>query len=223
METAMTKVLILYYSSWGHIEQLAKAEAEGARASGAVATIRRVPDLVPQEAAQKLHFKWQQDAPIARVDELTECDAIIFGTPTRFGNVSAQMRQFLDQTGPLFAAHKLEGKVASVFTSSNLQHWGQESTILSFHHLLFHHGFIVVGVPPSTPGLLVMDEVSGGSPYGASTFAGADGTRLPTANELAIARAQGANVAQVAHRLFASRQPSYVMRPAADLTSAIGD
>lgn len=199
----MTKVLVLYYSAWGHIEQLAEAEAEGARIGGAEVAIRRVPELVPAETARKAYYKLDQKAPVATVNELADYDAIIFGTPTRFGNVSAQMRNFLDQTGTLFATGKLAGKVGSVFTSSGQQHWGQESTILSFHHLLFHHGFIVVGVPPATKGLHVMDEVSGGSPYGASTIAGADGSRQPSRNELDIARAQGAYVAWVVAKLVA--------------------
>jgi NAD(P)H dehydrogenase (quinone) len=197
----MAKVLVLYYSAWGHIEQLAEAEAAGARGVGAEVAIRRVPELVSMEVAQKAYYKLDQRAPIATVAELVDYDAIIFGTPTRFGNVAAQMRNFLDQTGGLFAASKLAGKVGAVFTSSGQQHWGQESTILSFHHLLFHHGFVVVGVPPSTPGLHVLDEVTGGSPYGASTIAGADGSRQPSANELAIASAQGAYVARVAAKL----------------------
>lgn len=199
----MAKVLVLYYSAWGHIEQLAEAEADGARGAGATVAIRRVPELVPAAVAKQAYYKLDQRAPIATVAELADYDAIIFGTPTRFGNVAAQMRNFLDQTGALFAASKLAGKVGAVFTSSGQQHWGQESTILSFHHLLFHHGFVVVGVPPATPGLHVLDEVTGGSPYGASTIAGADGSRQPSANELDIARAQGAYVARVAAKLAA--------------------
>ncbi|TAN08837.1 MAG: NAD(P)H:quinone oxidoreductase [Rhodanobacteraceae bacterium] len=203
----MAKVLVLYYSTWGHIEQLAEAEADGARGAGAKVAIRRVPELVPAAVAEKAYYKLDQRAPLATVTELVDYDAIIFGTPTRFGNVAAQMRNFLDQTGGLFAASKLAGKVGAVFTSSGQQHWGQESTILSFHHLLFHHGFVVVGVPPATPGLHVLDEVTGGSPYGASTIAGADGSRQPSANELDIARAQGAYVARVAARLAAQPVP----------------
>lgn len=199
----MAKVLVLYYSAWGHIEQLAEAEADGARGAGATVAIRRVPELVPATVAKQAYYKLDQRSPIATVAELADYDAIIFGTPTRFGNVAAQMRNFLDQTGALFAASKLAGKVGAVFTSSGQQHWGQESTILSFHHLLFHHGFVVVGVPPATPGLHVLDEVTGGSPYGASTIAGADGSRQPSANELDIARAQGAYVARVAAKLAA--------------------
>jgi len=198
----MAKVLVLYYSTWGHVETLAKAEAEGARAAGAEVAIRRVPELVPEAIAKAAHYKLEQEAPIARVDELADYDAIIFGTPTRFGNMAAQMRNFLDQTGALWAAGKFIGKVGSVFTSSGQQHWGQETTITSFHTTLLHQGFIIVGVPPSTPGLYVLDEVSGGSPYGASTIAAGDGSRQVTENELAIARAQGENVAKIAHQLF---------------------
>lgn len=199
----MAKVLVLYYSSFGHIEKLALAEAEGARAAGAEVAIRRVPELVPEAIAKKSHYKLDQAAPVATVDELPDYDAIIFGTPTRFGNMAAQMRNFLDQTGGLWVAGKLIGKVGSVFTSSGQQHWGQETTITSFHTTLFHQGFVVVGVPPNTPGLYMQDEVSGGSPYGASTIAGGDGSRQPTANELAIARAQGEHVARLAAKLVA--------------------
>jgi NAD(P)H dehydrogenase (quinone) len=199
----MTKVLVLYYSSWGHIETLAQAEAEGARAAGAEVAIKRVPELVPPEVAKKFHYKLDQPAPIASVEELAEYDAIIFGTPTRFGNMAAQMRNFLDQTGGLWAAGKLAGKVGSVFTSSASQHWGQETTITSFHTTLLHHGFVIVGVPPTVKELFVLDQVSGGSPYGASTLSGGDGARQPTANELAIARAQGEHVARIAARLHA--------------------
>lgn len=197
----MTKVLVLYYSSYGHIEQLAAAEAEGARSAGAEVAIRRVPEIVPEDIARASHYKMAQKAPLATVAELVDYDAIIFGTPTRFGNVAAQMRAFLDQTGGLFAQGKLAGKVGGIFTSSGTQHWGQESTILSFHHFLLHHGFVVLGVPPQTPGLHVTSEMSGGTPYGASTIAGGDGSRQPSENELAIARAQGAYVAEIATRL----------------------
>jgi NAD(P)H dehydrogenase (quinone) len=199
----MAKVLVLYYSSWGHVEALAQAEAEGARRAGAQVDVRRVPELVPEPVARQFKYKNDHTAPIAKVDELANYDAIIFGTPTRFGNMAAQMRNFLDQTGGLWAAGKFIGKVGSVFTSSGSQHWGQETTITSFHTTLFHQGFIVVGVPPSVKELYALNEVSGGSPYGASTIAGGDGSRWPTANELAIARAQGANVARLAAKLAA--------------------
>ncbi|TAM12788.1 MAG: NAD(P)H:quinone oxidoreductase [Nevskiaceae bacterium] len=199
----MAKVLVLYYSSFGHIEQMAQAEAEGARAAGAEVVIKRVPELVPEGVAKQSHYKLDQAAPVATVNELPDYDAIIFGTPTRFGNMAAQMRNFLDQTGGLWAAGKLIGKVGSVFTSSGQQHWGQETTITSFHTTLFHQGFVVVGVPPNTPGLYGLDEVSGGSPYGASTIADGDGSRQPTARELSVARAQGENVARLAAKLAA--------------------
>jgi len=197
----MAKVLVLYYSTWGHVEQLAKAEAEGARAAGAEVTIRRVPELVPEEVAKSAHYKLDQEAPIATVAELADYDAIIFGTPTRFGNMAAQMRNFLDQTGGLWAAGAFIGKVGGVFTSSGQQHWGQETTITSFHTTLLHQGFVVVGVPPSAKGLHKLDEISGGTPYGASTIAGADGSRQPTENELSVARDQGAHVARIAAKL----------------------
>lgn len=199
----MTKVLVLYYSSWGHVEKLAYAEAEGAREAGAEVVVKRVPELVPREVADKFHYKLDQKAPLASVDELPEYDAIIFGTPTRFGNMAAQMRNFLDQTGGLWAAGKLIGKVGSVFTSSASQHWGQETTITSFHSTLLHQGFVIVGVPPSVKELFVLDQVSGGTPYGASTIAGGDGSRQPTENELKIAREQGAHVARIAAKLRA--------------------
>lgn len=214
----MTKILVLYYSSWGHIEQLAQAEAEGARSAGAEVALRRVPELVPEAVARQAHYKLDQRAPIATVDELVDYDGIIFGTPTRFGNVAAQMRNFLDQTGGLFAQARLAGKVGSIFTSSGQQHWGQESTILAFQNFLFHHGFVVLGVPPTTPGLHVVSEMSGGTPYGASTIAGADGSRQPSENELAIARAQGAWVAEIAMRLHGgaapAQEPAIAAKPA---------
>lgn len=199
----MSRILVLYYSSWGHIETLAEAEAEGARAAGARVTIKRVPELVPADVAEKFHYKTRQAAPVASVDELPDYDGIIFGTPTRFGNMAAQMRNFLDQTGGLWAGARLSGKVGSVFTSSASQHWGQETTLTSFHHTLMHHGFVIVGVPPTVKELYVLNEVSGGTPYGASTIAGGDGSRQPSANELAIARAQGEHVARIAAKLAA--------------------
>ena len=195
----MARILVLYYSMYGHIETLAHAVADGARSVADVdVTVKRVPDLVPEEVARKAGAKLDQAAPVAAVAELADYDAIIFGTPTRFGNMCAQMRNFLDQTGSLWAKGKLVGRVGSVFTSTASQHGGQETTITSFHSTLLHHGMIVVGVPYSCPGLLVMDQVSGGTPYGASTLAGGDGSRRPTQNELDIARFQGAHVAEVA-------------------------
>ena len=200
----MTRVLVLYYSMYGHVEILAKAVAEGARSiEGTEVTIKRAPDLMPADAARKAGAKLDQGAPFASVDELPNYDAIIFGTPTRFGNMCAQMRNFLDQTGGMWARGQLIGKVGSVFTSTGTQHGGQETTITSFHSTLLHHGMVVVGVPYSCQQLLNMSEITGGSPYGAGTLAGADGSRQPSENELAIARFQGAHVAGIAKRLTA--------------------
>lgn len=198
----MTKILVLYYSSYGHIETMAGAVAEGARGvSGTEVTIKRVPELVPAEVAKKSGMKLEQVAPIATVDELPNYDAIIFGTPTRFGNMASQMRNFLDQTGGLWMKGSLIGKVGSVFASTATQHGGQEMTITSFHTTLLHQGMVIVGVPYSCAGLTKMDEVTGGSPYGATTLAGGDGSRQPSANELEIARFQGEHVAKITARL----------------------
>jgi NAD(P)H dehydrogenase (quinone) len=200
----MTKVLVLYYSSYGHIERMAEAIAKGAReVAGVEVTIKRVPELVPEEAAKGAGMKLDQAAPIAEPRELEDYDAIVFGTPTRFGNMAAQMRNFLDQTGPLWMKGKLIGKVGSVFVSTAGQHGGQETTLTSFHTTLFHHGMLVVGVPYSCPGLNEMSEISGGTPYGASTLAG-DGSRMPSDNELAIARFQGKHVAEISAKLTAA-------------------
>ena len=198
----MTKVLVLYYSSYGHVETMANAVAEGARAvPGTEVAVKRVPELMSREAAEKAYVKFDQAAPIATVDELADYDAIIFGTPTRFGNMAAQMRNFLDQTGALWMQGKLIGKVGSVFVSTGSQHGGQETTIQSFHTTLLHHGMVVAGVPYSHQGLMVLDEVSGGTPYGASTIAGGQGQRQPSENELSIARFQGEHVAKLAAKL----------------------
>lgn len=197
----MTKVLVLYYSSYGHIEQMAQAVADGVRAAGADAVIKRVPELVPEEIAKKSHFKLDQAAPIATVAELPEYDAIIIGVPTRFGNMAAQMKNFLDQAGGLWAQGKLIGKVGSVFTSSATQHGGQESTILTTHVVLLHLGLVIVGLPYSFQGQMGVGEVTGGSPYGASTITDGDGSRQPSANELAGARFQGKHVAEIAAKL----------------------
>ena len=202
----MTKVLVLYYSMYGHLETMANAVAEGARGvAGAEVTVKRVPELVPADVLAKSGAKTHQAAPIATVDELPGYDAIVFGTPTRFGNMAAQMRNFLDQTGGHWAKGALIGKVGSVFTSTATQHGGQETTITSFHTTLLHQGMVIVGVPYSCQGLTVMDEVTGGSPYGASTLAGSDGKRQPSANELEIARFQGRHVADIAKALQAGR------------------
>ncbi len=200
----MTKVLVVYYSSYGHVESLAGAIAEGARGvPGTEVSVKRVAELVPEEAARKAGIKLDQDAPVAEPGELGDYDAVVFGTPTRFGNMAAQMRNFLDQTGGLWMSGALVGKVGSVFASTGTQHGGQETTITSFHTTLLHHGMIIVGVPYNCPELSNMDEITGGTPYGASTLAGADGSRQPSDNELAIARFQGRHVAEIAARLAA--------------------
>jgi NAD(P)H dehydrogenase (quinone) len=199
----MTKVLVLYYSSWGHIEQMAYAAAEGARETGAEVVVKRVPELVPTEVAQAAHYKTDQKAPIATVEELPEYDAIIIGTPTRYGTMTAQMKNFLDQTGALWAQGKLIGKVGSVFTSTATQHGGQEATILTTLPVLLHHGMVVVGLPYSFQGQMGVDQIRGGSPYGASTVAGGDGSRQPSEIDLDGARFQGRHVAQIAAKLAA--------------------
>ncbi len=199
----MAKVLVLYYSSYGHIEKMAEAVARGVKDAGSEATIKRVPELVPEEVAKENHFKLDQAAPVATVDELPEYDAIIIGVPTRFGNMPAQMKNFLDQTGGLWFQGKLIGKVGSVFTSSATQHGGQESTILSTHTVLLHQGMVIVGLPYSFAGQMGVKEVSGCSPYGASTIADGDGSRQPSENELAGARFQGKHVAEIASKLAA--------------------
>src|SRR5260370_23519844 len=198
----MSKVLVLYYSAYGHIEKMAEAVAEGARAvPGTEVTIKRVSELVPEEIAKKSGMKLDQPAPIATVDELANYDAIVFGTPTRFGNMCSQMRNFLDQTGSLWMKGGLVGKVGSVFASTATQHGGPETTITSFHSTLLHQGMIIVGLPYAFPGLTNMDEITRGSPYGASTLAKADASRQPSANELDGARYQGKHVAQITAKL----------------------
>ena len=200
----MTKVLVLYYSMYGHIEAMAQAVAKGVlEVEGVSAAVKRVPEIIPEDRARAIGVKLDQPAPIATTDELPDYDAIIFGTPTRFGNMTAQMRNFLDQTGGLWMKGSLIGKVGSVFTSSATQHGGQESTILSFHTTLLHQGMVIVGVPYSCTDQMRTDEITGGSPYGASTIAGGDGKRMPSANELGIARFQGRHVAEIAKRLTA--------------------
>ena len=177
----MSKILVLYYSTWGHVETMAGAIAEGARrVDGTEVTIKRVPELMPDEVVASMGAQVDQAAPIATPDELADYDAIIFGTPTRFGNMAAQMRNFLDQTGGLWAAGKLIGKVGSVFASTGSQHGGQETTLTSFHTTLFHQGMVVVGVPYSCPELTTMEEITGGTPYGATTLADGDGSRQPS-------------------------------------------
>lgn len=202
------KVLIVYYSMYGHISQMAEAIAEGAKTvAGAEVTLRRVPETLSDDVLAKMGATDAQKAfshiPVCTVDELASADAIIFGTPTRFGNMCGQMRQFLDATGQLWANGSLVGKVGSVFASSATQHGGQESTILSFHITLLHHGMVVVGLPYAFQGQMRIDEITGGSPYGASTIAGGEGERMPSDNELAAARFQGKHVAQIASKLAA--------------------
>lgn len=200
----MTRILILYYSSYGHIETMARAVAEGAAAiEGTSVEVKRVPELMPDTVAQASGIKLDQAASIAVPGELADYDAIIFGTPTRFGNMAAQMRNFLDQTGPLWIENKLVGKVGSVFCATASQHGGQETTITSFHTTLLHHGMIIVGLPYTFAGNTEMGEISGGTPYGATTIAGGDGSRMPSENELAGARFQGQHVAKIAKKMTA--------------------
>jgi len=199
----VSSVLVLYYSSFGHIEAMAQAQAEGVAAvAGARVVVKRVPETVPVELAKPYGYRVDQPAAIAVPDELEQYDAIIFGTPTRFGNMAAQMRNFLDRTGSLWFQGALVGKVGSVFASTATQHGGQETTITSFHSTLLHHGMIVVGVPYTEPGLLHMSEITGGTPYGATTLTGSDGARQPSENELRIARFQGKHVTEIAGKLF---------------------
>jgi len=200
------QVLVLYYSMYGHVHLMAEAVAEGAKTvSGVEVALRRVPETLPTAVLEKMGAVEPQKAfahiPVAAVDDLATTDAILFGTPTRFGNMCGQMRQFLDATGGLWAKGALVGKVGSVFTSSATQHGGQESTILSFHTTLLHHGMIVVGLPYAFQGQMRIDEITGGSPYGASTIAGGSGKRLPSPNELEAARFQGNHVAAIARKL----------------------
>ncbi len=198
----MSKILVLYYSSYGHIEQMAEAIAEGARETGATVDIRRVPETVPEETAKAKHFKLDQAAPVASVDELEQYDAIIVGTGTRYGRMSSQMASFLDQTGGLWARGALNGKVGAAFTSTASQHGGQETTLFSIITNLMHFGMVIVGLPYSFAGQLRLDEVTGGAPYGATTIAAGDGSRQPSETELDGARFQGRHVAEVANRLF---------------------
>lgn len=197
----MTKVLVLYYSMWGHVETMAKAVAEGAKkVEGVEVTLKRVPETMPKEVAEKAGAKLDQSAPVAKPEELADYDAIIFGTPTRFGDMCGQMRNFLDQTGGLWAKGALVGKVGSVFTSTGTQHGGQETTIMSFFTTLIHQGMVIVGVPYSCQNLTIMNEITGGGPYGAATLSDTDGSRQPSENELTIARFQGEHVAKIAKK-----------------------
>jgi NAD(P)H dehydrogenase (quinone) len=201
-EIFMAKVLVLYHSAYGHIEQMAEAVAAGVRDAGAEVAIRRVPETVPEEIARNAHFKLGQEAPVATVAELEQYDAIIIGAGTRYGRMPSQMAAFLDQTGGLWARGALNGKVGAAFTSTATQHGGQETTLFSIITNLLHFGMVVVGLPYSFAGQMALNEVTGGSPYGASTIAGGDGSRQPSANELDGARFQGRHVAAVAIKQF---------------------
>lgn len=199
----MAKVLVLYHSYYGHIEAMAGAIAQGVReVDGVTVDVKRVPETVPSDVFAKTGGKVNQAAPVAEPAELANYDAIIFGTPTRFGNMTGQMRTFLDQTGPLWMSGALVGKVGSVFASSATQHGGQESTILTFHPTLLHQGMIIVGLPYSEQRQMGLEEIKGGSPYGASTIAGAQGERMPSQQELGMAKFQGKHVAGIAKKLF---------------------
>lgn len=198
----MSKVLVLYHSTYGHLETMAQAIAEGARSTGASVDLKRVPETVPEDVARKAGYKLDQAAPIAKVDDLADYDAIIVGCGTRFGRMCSQMASFLDQAGALFASGRLNGKVGAAFSSTATQHGGQEMTLFSIIANLMHLGMIVVGLPYSFDGQRRLDEVTGGTPYGATTIAGSDGSRKPTRNELDGARFEGQHVAEVANRLF---------------------
>jgi NAD(P)H dehydrogenase (quinone) len=198
----MSKVLVLYYSSYGHIETMAAAEAEGARDAGAQVDIKRAPELVSAEVARNSHYKVDQAAPIARIEDIAAYDAIIIGAGTRFGRLSAQMASFLDQAGGLWARGALHGKIGGAFTSTATQHGGQETTLFSIITNLLHFGMVVVGLDYGHAGQMTLDEITGGSPYGATTIAGGDGSRVPTANELTGARYQGRKIAEIANKLY---------------------
>ncbi|MBN9560112.1 MAG: NAD(P)H:quinone oxidoreductase [Alphaproteobacteria bacterium] len=199
----MTKILVLYYSSYGHIETMADAVAEGARGAGANVDVKRVPELVPEEVARASHYKLDQAAPIASPGELADYDAIIVGTGTRYGRMTSQMANFWDMTGGLWAQGKLIGRVGAAFTSTATQHGGQETTLMNIHTMLLHHGMVIAGLPYSFQGQMRLDEVVGGSPYGATTIAGGDGSRPVSATELEGARFLGRHVAEIAGKLAA--------------------
>jgi NAD(P)H dehydrogenase (quinone) len=199
----MTKVLVLYYSSYGHIETMAKAVAEGAREAGAQVDIKRVPETAPEAVAKAAHFKLDQEAPLAKVEDLANYDAVIVGTGTRFGRMSSQMASFLDQAGGLWAKGALHGKVGGAFTSTATQHGGQETTLFSIITNLLHFGMVIVGLDYGHAGQMTLDEITGGSPYGATTITGGTGQRQPSENELVGARYQGRKVAETAKKLAA--------------------
>jgi NAD(P)H dehydrogenase (quinone) len=202
LENFMAKVLVLYYSSYGHMETMAYAVAEGARSAGATVDIKRVPETMPPEAAKAAHFKLDQSAPVATIEDLANYDAIVVGSPTRFGRLAAQMASFLDQAGGLWMRGALHGKVGGAFASSATQHGGQEVTLFSIITNLLHFGMVIVGLPYSHQGQMTLDEIVGGSPYGATTVAGGAGQRQPSALDLAGARHQGELIAQTAKKLF---------------------
>jgi NAD(P)H dehydrogenase (quinone) len=197
----MTKVLVLYHSAYGHIEKMAEAVAEGARQAGAQVDIKRVPETVPREIAEAAHFKLDQAAPVARVEDLADYDAVVIGVGTRFGRMASQMASFLDQAGGLWASGALNGKVGGAFTSTATQHGGQETTLFSIITNLLHFGMVVVGLDYGHAGQMTLEEITGGSPYGATTMAGGDGSRQPSANELDGARYQGRKIAEAAQKL----------------------
>ncbi len=199
----MTKVLVLYYSSYGHIETMAKAVAEGAREAGVQVDIKRVPETAPEAVAKAAHFKLDQEAPVAKIEDLANYDAVIVGTGTRFGRMSSQMASFLDQAGGLWAKGALHGKVGGAFTSSATQHGGQETTLFNIITNLLHFGMVVVGLDYGHAGQMTLDEITGGSPYGATTITGGAGQRQPTENELVGARYQGRKIAETAKKLAA--------------------
>jgi len=198
----VAKILVLYHSTYGHIEAMAKAVAEGARETGAEVDLKRVPELVPEEVARASGYKLDQEAPIATVAELADYDAIVIGVGTRFGRMASQMANFLDQAGGLWASGALVGKVGSAFSSTATQHGGQETTLMAIHTNLMHFGMVCVGLPYSFVGQMTLDEITGGAPYGATTITGGDGSRMPSENELEGARFQGRHVAELAARLF---------------------
>jgi NAD(P)H dehydrogenase (quinone) len=197
----MAKVLVLYYSAWGHMEQMAYAAAEGAKSAGATVVVKRVPELVPEDVAKSMHYKLDQKAPIAKPEELADYDAVIFGTGTRFGGPTAQLKNFIDQTGPLWMKGALVGKVGSVMSSAATQHGGQEATILALHTSLLHHGMVIVGLPYAYQGQMGHDEIRGGSPYGACMTTGGDGSRQPSKQDLEAATFQGKHVAEITAKL----------------------
>ena len=199
----MTKVLVLYHSAYGHLETLANAVAEGAREAGAQVDVKRVPETVPEEIAKAAHFKLDQAAPVAKIEDLADYDAIVVGAGTRFGRMNSQMAAFLDQAGGLWAKGALHGKVGGAFTSTATQHGGQETTLFSIITNLLHFGMVIVGLDYGHAGQMTLDEITGGSPYGASTIAGGDGSRQPSANELTGARYQGRKIAETAAKLAA--------------------